>query len=55
MNEFDKFLKNKNYQNQILQNAKLKEVKVNKFGEWTLFIELADFIDARLLLLLQKI
>ena len=25
MNEFDKFLNNKNYQNKILQDAKLKE------------------------------
>ncbi|VEU80275.1 PolC-type DNA polymerase III [Haploplasma axanthum] len=55
MNKYDLFLKQKNYDNEIIKNSKLKIVDVYpKKDEWVFFIEFNDFIDADLLFSFSK-
>src|SRR5690554_2343172 len=55
MNKYDLFLKQKNYNNEILKTSKLKEVIVDpNTNTWHFHIEFQDFVDADLLFTFTK-
>lgn len=54
MNSFQEFLESKNYTNAILKNAILKDVIVTSKDELVIYIQLSEYIDARLLFTFTK-